>query len=243
MTHLLGFDLVSDFFRDEGSNKLMKSRSLRGSMRSCMLSVEIGSVAILRFCNLNLLIGSVLLSWRLEILSEYISATTLTHQICDSNARPWRKSGPLQAWDTWCGRMPTCACSITRPNCSIKQFFTQIVASQISHVQGLLIFSPVKQRWIDLLWKDPSLFYRTILAEPSFLMPIVYTPTVGEASVYRKRRPDGRNVYIHIYMILYDICISICIIYIYTYEYHVFWKVYGAWKGWIKCKIMCIALY
>ena len=100
MTHLLGFDLVIDFFRDEGSNKLMKSRSLRGSMRSCMLSVEIGSVAILRFCNLNLLIGSVLLSWRLEILSEYISATTLTHQICGSNARPWRKSGPLQAWDT-----------------------------------------------------------------------------------------------------------------------------------------------
>ena len=35
MTHLLGFDLVSDFFRDEGSNKLIhtwkvKSRSLRG---------------------------------------------------------------------------------------------------------------------------------------------------------------------------------------------------------------------
>ena len=29
--------------------------------------------------------------------------------------------------------------------------------------------------------KDPSLFYRTVLAEPSFLMPIVYTPTVGEA--------------------------------------------------------------
>jgi len=32
-----------------------------------------------------------------------------------------------------------------------------------------------------LYHKDPSLFYRTILAEPSFLMPIVYTPTVGEA--------------------------------------------------------------
>ncbi|CAK9099280.1 unnamed protein product [Durusdinium trenchii] len=29
--------------------------------------------------------------------------------------------------------------------------------------------------------KDPNLFYRTVMAEPSFLMPIVYTPTVGEA--------------------------------------------------------------
>ena len=81
MTHLLGFDLVSDFFRDEGSNKLIhtwkvKSGSLRGSMRSCMLSFEIGSGAILRFCNLNFLMGSVLLSWGLEIWSEYISATT-----------------------------------------------------------------------------------------------------------------------------------------------------------------------
>jgi len=32
-----------------------------------------------------------------------------------------------------------------------------------------------------LYHKDSSLFYRTVLAEPSFLMPIVYTPTVGEA--------------------------------------------------------------
>ncbi|CAE7238717.1 ME1, partial [Symbiodinium pilosum] len=29
--------------------------------------------------------------------------------------------------------------------------------------------------------KDPNLFYQTLLAEPHFLMPIVYTPTVGEA--------------------------------------------------------------
>lgn len=32
-----------------------------------------------------------------------------------------------------------------------------------------------------LYHKDSRLFYRTVLAEPSFLMPIVYTPTVGEA--------------------------------------------------------------
>mmetsp|Transcript_57357 Transcript_57357/g.134262 ORF Transcript_57357/g.134262 Transcript_57357/m.134262 type:complete len:617 (+) Transcript_57357:60-1910(+) len=29
--------------------------------------------------------------------------------------------------------------------------------------------------------KDPNLYYRTLLAEPAFLMPMVYTPTVGEA--------------------------------------------------------------
>ncbi|CAE7247026.1 ME1 [Symbiodinium sp. CCMP2592] len=29
--------------------------------------------------------------------------------------------------------------------------------------------------------KDPNLFYQTLLAEPAFLMPMVYTPTVGEA--------------------------------------------------------------
>ncbi|CAE7470142.1 ME1 [Symbiodinium natans] len=29
--------------------------------------------------------------------------------------------------------------------------------------------------------KDSNLFYRTLLAEPAYLMPIVYTPTVGEA--------------------------------------------------------------
>ncbi|CAJ1447445.1 unnamed protein product [Effrenium voratum] len=44
---------------------------------------------------------------------------------------------------------------------------------------GHLIWSYAYLRMLH--YKDSDLFYRLLLAEPSFLMPIVYTPTVGEA--------------------------------------------------------------
>ena len=36
-------------------------------------------------------------------------------------------------------------------------------------------------RHLRCIVEDSLLFYRTVLAEPALLMPIVYTPTVGEA--------------------------------------------------------------
>ena len=47
---------------------------------------------------------------------------------------------------------------------------------------------------INLLDHDETLFYRTIMADPAYFLPIVYDPTIGEAClkfghIYRRNPP------------------------------------------------------
>lgn len=82
------------------------------------------------------------------------------------------RSVPWCPWSTTCGPMPICA--------TWQHLSWNVVTNGYAfHPLSKWPKSPIL--WGKLYDRSPHLYYATISANPSMLLPAVYTPTVGEA--------------------------------------------------------------